>query len=122
WRSEERIVSAAWRPRAKVWPLPAVNREKMCRARRPRTSAMLLRCGSRLYRFPDADFTSLRHQEEREHEAHRGNRNRVDQRIADAAGGRKSCRSDERHQSATPAVADVIRHRHRRVPNSAGEE
>ena len=50
-----------------------------------------------------------------------GTSDRVDQRVADAAGGRESCRSDERHQSAAPAVADVIRHRHRRVSNPAGE-
>src|SRR5690348_4478706 len=96
--------------RAAAWKSSAVS--KVCRAWRPRTWATLLRCGSRLYRFPDADFARLRHQDEGEHEAHRGNRNRVDQRVADAAGGCKSCRSDERHQSAAPAVADVIGHRH----------
>jgi hypothetical protein len=38
-----------------------LSREKRGRAWRPRTSATLLRCGSRLDRFPDTDLTSLRH-------------------------------------------------------------
>ena len=39
----------------------SVSSPRWCRAWRPRTWATLLRCGSGLYRLPDADFTSLRH-------------------------------------------------------------
>src|SRR5207253_921786 len=78
----------------------------------PRTRpALLAASGSNLCRFPDAYFAGLRHQEQGEHQAHRGNRDRVEQRVADAARGLEGRRGDERHQSAAPAVADVIRHR-----------
>src|SRR5215831_8115522 len=45
----------------------------------------LLGRGFRLHRLPDADVTRLRHQEEAEHEAHRGHQDRIDQGVAEAA-------------------------------------
>src|SRR5207249_12103398 len=65
--------------------------------------------------LPNAVLARLRHEEEGKHEAHRRHRNRIDQRVAEVARGREGRRSDERHQPATPAVADVIRDGHRRV-------
>src|SRR5450759_4996976 len=72
--------------------------------------------------FPDAHFASLGHQEQREHEAHRGNCDRVDKRIAETTRRRVSRRGDEWHQPATPAVSDHIRHGYRRVADPAGEK
>src|SRR5467141_3444360 len=98
------------------------SRQETVRSRpAPHESDLLGWCFGGLCLIPDADMSSFWHQEEGEEEAHRGNRDRIDQRVADAAGGRESRRGDERHQSATPAVADVIWHRHRRVANPAGE-
>src|SRR5437016_10813816 len=54
----------------------------------------------RFQRFPDADVTCFRHQEQREHETYRGNDDRVEQCVAEAAGGRENRRSDERHETA----------------------
>jgi hypothetical protein len=52
-----------------------------------RTSALL---GSNRCRLPDAYFAGLRHHEEGDDEAHRRDQDRVEQRVADAAGGRES--------------------------------
>jgi hypothetical protein len=41
----------------------------------------LLGCCSGLCRLPNTYFTSLRHQEQGEHEPHRGNCDRIDQRV-----------------------------------------
>src|SRR5437773_1874655 len=77
--------------------------------------------GSGFLRFPDTHLARFRHEEEAKHEAHRRYRNRIDQRVAEAARGLKGGGSDERYQPAAPAVADVIRDGHRRVADPAGK-
>jgi len=49
-------------------------------------------------RLPDAHLASLRHQEQAEHEAYRGNSDRVDQSIAETARRLVRRRGDEWHQ------------------------
>src|SRR5580704_8836960 len=89
-------------------------------APRPACVAKLPLCPYCL-RLPDFHLTSLRHQEQTKHEAYRRNSDRVDQSIAETASRLVRSRGDEWHQSAAPAVADVIRHRHRRVADPGGE-
>src|SRR4030095_2828834 len=72
--------------------------------------------------IPNAYLARLRHQEESKYEAHRWNRDAVEQRVGEAPGGRKGRRGDKRYQSAPPTVADVVGHGDRRVADSAGEE
>jgi len=91
---------------------------------RPRTSLVLVngRLGFLRRRFfPDAPLTRFRHQEQAEHETDRRHCDRVDQRIGEAARRGVSGRSDEGHEAAAPAVADVIRDGNRGVADPAGE-
>ena len=72
-------------------------------------------------RLPSAVLPGLRHQEQAEHEAHRRNGDRVDQSIAETARRLVRRRGDEWHQSAAPAIADVIWDGHRCVANLGWE-
>ena len=45
---------------------------------------------------PDAYFARFRHQEQAEHHAHRGNSDRINQRVADTAGRLVRRRGDEK--------------------------
>src|SRR5215475_11966566 len=77
--------------------------------------------GSRFRLFPDADVPCFRHQPEAEEEAHQRNKDRIEQRVKEAAGRCESRRGDERHQPAAPAIADVIWHRYRGVTDAGRE-
>src|SRR5262249_3778251 len=72
-------------------------------------------------RLPNAVLPGLRHQEQAEHEAHRRNGDRVDQSIAETARRLVRRRGDEGHQSAAPAIADVIWDGYRCVANPGRE-
>src|SRR6266513_4199170 len=50
-----------------------------------------------LLRVPDTDMARFRHQEQAKHEAHRGHRNRVDQRVAEVVSRLEGRRGDQRH-------------------------
>src|SRR2546421_8894247 len=77
--------------------------------------SVLLELGSNRCRVPDAYLACFRHQEDGDYETHRRHQDRAQQRVTDAAGRAESRRRDERHQSYTPAAADVVWHRHRRA-------
>src|SRR6516162_6494043 len=72
---------------------PAIRDMKKPRLRIRRGFDFLYRsCGDALgcrfgglYLFPDAEMARLGHQEEAEHEAHRGNQDRIEQGVAEAA-------------------------------------
>src|SRR5262252_3764230 len=55
---------------------------------------------------PDAGVTGLGHQEQAEHETHRGYRDRIDQCRLQTVCGLERRRGDQRHQPAAPAVTD----------------
>jgi hypothetical protein len=74
------------------------------------------------FMFPDAHFVRLGHEEEAQDQAHRRNRDRVDQCIGETAGRLIRGRGDERDQAAAPAIADHVGHGYRRVADPAGEE
>src|SRR5215467_4570286 len=71
--------------------------------------------------FPDAVLACLGHQKERQEKGQGGQRNRIGKRPAQTPGGEISGGRDDRHEAASPPIADVIRHGHGRVANAARE-
>src|SRR5579864_2107720 len=72
--------------------------------------------------LPNTGVTRLGHQEYAEDETHRRHDDRIDERTAETVGRLEGCRGDERYESPAPAIADVVRHRHRGVADARREE
>src|SRR5262249_11210366 len=106
----------------KGWFCPARRTSSLCGAVCRPTQASELSVRPALLWLPNAYLVRLRHQEESKYEAHRWNRDTVEQRVGETPGGRIGRRGDKRYQSATPTVTDVVGHRDRGVADPAGEE
>src|SRR5215813_162527 len=72
--------------------------------------------------LPDAVLPCFGHQKEGEQEGHGGERDRIGKSPAETPGGEIGGGRDDRHETASPAIANVIRHGHGRVPNAAREK
>src|SRR5215472_3774903 len=58
--------------------------------------------------LPDAVLPCLGHQKEREQEGHGRQRNRIGKSPAQTSGGQVGGRRDDRHEAASPPIANVI--------------
>src|SRR6478672_11087267 len=94
----------------KGWACRACRTPNFVRGRPQAPQAAELGVRPAFLRVPNAHLARLWHQEQSKYEAHRWNRDTVEQRVGEAPGGRIGRRGDKRYEPATPTVADVVGH------------